>query len=128
MSLVEVMIASSILIIVVTSAAGSVAMGFNLVSERRFRTMADSVAASHMETLIASSRDRYLDASDCAPVTYSREVVAGGTLFTASCQMVSNRPAVAAADRFARLTVTVTWRHLGRDRSTSFSTYVENEP
>jgi Tfp pilus assembly protein PilV len=128
MSLVEVMIASSILVIVVTSAAGSIAMGFNLVSDRRFRTMGEAVAASHMETLIASSRDRYLEATDCDPVVYSREVVAGGTLFTASCQIVRNTPAVAVADRFARLTVNVSWRHLGRVSKTSFSTYIESEP
>jgi Tfp pilus assembly protein PilV len=128
MSLIEVMIAGTILVIVIASAAGSIALGFNLIADRRYKTMAESVAASHMELLVATTQQRYLDADDCVAVTYSREIEAGGTLFTASCLLVPNTPVVTLANRFARLTVSVTYRHLGRDHTVNFSTYVESEP
>ena len=128
MSLIEAMVAAAILLIVLSSAAGSISLGFSMIAERRFRAAAEAVAASHMEVLVATAKDQFLGAADCAPVTYTRDVVAGGTVFTASCRLETNRPVVAVADRFSRLTVDVKYQHLGRAHSTSFSTYIENEP
>lgn len=123
MSLLEVMVAASVLIIVLTSAASSLAMGFDFIAARRLQATAESVASSHMETLLATERDRILVASDCDPVPYNREVIVGTTQFTASCSIDVDKPAVSA--RYARLTVTVRWNHNG-GHSTSFATYIEN--
>lgn len=125
-TLIEVLIAGTITIIAVTSAAGALSMGFRFVAERKLRTTAEMVAQSHMELLLATAASRRIKAADCDAVRYTRMVVGEedrSAVFTASCTMAENTPATPAR-KYTRLTAHVAAEIDGRDIHTSFATYL----
>jgi type II secretory pathway pseudopilin PulG len=123
-SLVEAMVAGAILAIALTAAAGSLSMGFRFIAERRLKATAEMVAQSHMEMLLAVERERNLQASDCAPVPYTREVIGDDdAAFVATCTIVANRPVTPTA-AYDRLVVDVVAAFEGRDIKASYATYV----
>ncbi len=123
-SLIEAMVAGSILVIVLTSTAGSLALGFRFIAERRLRTQAEMVVQSHMEMLLAVDRERAIVPFDCQPVTYTRDVIgAGAGTFTASCRLLRDIPRTG----FNRLEVTVETLNDGRPIRATYATYVVNK-
>jgi len=128
-SLVEAMVAGSILAVVLTSTAGGLAMAFRFVAERRLRATAEVVAESHMEMLLAIERTRRLQASDCAPVPYDREVIGDPdavAVFTGSCRVIVNTPATPDR-RYDRLMVDVVVPFEGRELKSTYATYVVHQ-
>jgi Tfp pilus assembly protein PilV len=128
-SLLEALVAGAILAIVLTSTAGGLAMAFRFVAERRLRTTAELVAESHMEMLLAIERTRQLQALDCRPVPYSREVIGdpGSTVvFQASCRIIENTPATPER-RYDRLMVDIAVDFEGRILKSSYATYVVHQ-
>lgn len=120
-TLLEVMVANTILIIALAAAAMSLTLGMRQIAERRTRATAELVAESHMEFLIATERARGLVDSDCGAVNYNRSVLGDGAgVFQASCSLEDGRP----GPGHRRLTVDVSTTFDGRAISTSFSTYV----
>jgi Tfp pilus assembly protein PilV len=123
-SLIEALIAAVILAVVLATTAGGLSMAFRFVTERRLRAIADTVCQSHMEMLLAIERQRNLQASDCQPVRYTREVIgADDAIFVATCTIIPNRPVTPTAS-YDRLVVEVTVPFEGREIKTSYSTYV----
>lgn len=124
-SLIEAMVAASILAIVLTSAAGGLAMGMRFIAERRLRATAEVVCQSHMEMILAIERGRNLQAADCAPVPYTREVIGSNeaAIFKATCRLIPNRPPTPEAS-YDRLEVEVVVDFEGRALKSSYATYV----
>lgn len=127
-SLVEAMVAASILAIVLTTAVGAMSMGFRFIAERRLRTTAEAVCQSHMEMLLAIDRGRALLPGDCNVVTYDRDVVDADTsaVFRASCRLIRNQPPT-PTQKFDRLMVDVAVAFEGRDLKTTYATYVVHQ-
>lgn len=123
-TLVEAMVSGAILAIVLTATAGSLSMGFRFIAERRVRATAEMVCQSHMEMLLAVERERNLQASDCAPVRYTNEVIADDDgIFVGSCTIIENKPETPER-AYDRLVVDVNANFDGRVIKTSYSTYV----
>lgn len=128
-SLLEAMVAGAVLAIVLTSTAGGLAMAFRFVDERRLRTTAELVAESHMEMLLAIERGRRLQALDCQPVPYSREVIGdpGATaVFIGTCRIIENTPATPDR-RYDRLMVDIEVDFEGRLLKSTYATYVVHQ-
>jgi len=125
-SILEAMVAASILGIVLTSTAGSLALGFRFIADRRLRATNELVVQSHMEMLLALDRERAILPFDCRPVNYNRDVLgttSGGVTFSASCQILRNTPPT-SDQRINRLVVTSTTQGDGRVIKSSYSTYI----
>jgi Tfp pilus assembly protein PilV len=125
-SLLEVLIAGSITLVVVTAVVGTLSMAFRFVAERQLRTTAEMVAQSHMELLLATASARPISASDCAPVRYTRAVVGDEDVsaqFTATCVIDTDTPATPER-KIDRLTTKVDAAIDGREIHTSFVTYL----
>lgn len=123
-SLIEALIAAVILAVVLATTAGGLSMAFRFVTERRLRATVDMVCQSHMEMLLAIERQRNLQAGDCTPVRYTREVLGDDdATFVATCTIIPNRPVTPTAS-YDRLIVEVRAPFEGREVKASYSTYV----
>ena len=125
-TLIEVLIASAITLIAVTSAVGTLSMAFRFVAERKLRTTAEMVAQSHMELLLATAAARPLFASDCSPVRYTRAVLGDEdttAVFTATCVIDADTPTTPER-KYNRLTASINAEIDGRAVRTSFVTYL----
>jgi hypothetical protein len=125
-SLIEAMVAGAIVIIVLTSAASSLAMGFRFIAERKARMVAQMVAQSHMEMLLAIETERNLNPPyDCQPVRYNREIIGEEAApFFARCSILRDTPR--SEGRYNRLVVEVEVVVDRRTLRNSFSTYLEH--
>jgi hypothetical protein len=112
------------LAIVLATTASGLSMAFRFVAERRLRVIADVICQSHMELLLATEKARALQAFDCEPVQYTREVFGDTTApFVASCSILRNQPPSPSAS-YNRLVVEVRAPFEGREVVSTFSTYV----
>ena len=101
-------------------------MASRFVAERRLRTTAEIVAESHMEMLLAIERTRRLQAQDCLPVPYSREVIGdpeSSAVFIGRCRIIPNTPPT-PDQRYERLMVDIEVDFEGRLLKSSYATYV----
>ena len=129
-SLLEVLIAGSITMVVVTAVVGTLSMAFRFIAERKLRATAEMVAESHMELLLATASARPIAPSDCAAVRYTRAVVGDedtSAVFTATCTIDANTPSTPERN-IDRLRVDISAIVDGREVHTSFVTYLEATP
>lgn len=122
MSLLEVMVASAILIVVLSSAAMTIGFGVRQVGRSRRTADAERIAASHLEQLLIENRTRAL--APAGRLTFS----ADGRLdpagpYHSEWTLERNRP----VPNGSRLRVTVRWDDAG-PRNIGLTTYLVPPP
>ena len=117
-SLIEVMIASAILIVVLSSSAMAISFGVQQVGRSRRTADAERIAASHLEQLLIENRGR--DIARSGTVVFAADGrVDGSGPYRSSWTVERRRPIPIGA----RLQVTVSWVD-GGARKIGLATYL----
>jgi type II secretory pathway pseudopilin PulG len=118
MTLIEVMVAGSILSIVLTTTATALVFGFTTTGRARRAAAAERIAAGHLEMLVLENRLRTVPPSGSIRFNLEGQTDPAGA-FTSTWSLDPNRPVPGAS----RLAVDVRWED-GGTRSSRLVTYL----